>query len=290
MDLSKTAPTQQRRVQEHVSSHPHTYSPFNHFLSIHTNLVEFRFCRLLLKEGFIAGRREQGEDAGRWELCLAGGCTRDVPSPGSCPATPPKSLTFSPKNKGWKTPGVTHGTVTVAQGRAFQWQSNRGTGDNSHLLSIQLDPCSSSGSKHYPRATCACPHTTSTQFPAGRTWTVTQFPAGRTRTVQDSTQFPAGRTWTAQTLCNSQLEGLELYWTLCIYQHQRQWPTSSKPNDWEEKGNHLTPKEEGSPASPPMRAGVGAHSCLSSRTLPVRAHCWAAAPFVICTSAFTGKE
>lgn len=44
---------------------PHTYSPFNHFLSIHTNLVEFRFCRLLLKEGFIAGRREQGEDAGR---------------------------------------------------------------------------------------------------------------------------------------------------------------------------------------------------------------------------------
>lgn len=188
----------------------------------------------------------QGEDAGRWELCLAGGCTQDLPSPGSCPATSLTSLTFSLKNKGWKTPGI-----TVAQGRTLQRRGNKGTGDNSHLLSVQLDPCSSSSSKHYPRGTCACPHTTSTQFPAGRTWTVTQFPAGRTRTVQDSTQFPAGRTWTAQTLCKSQLGGLEVCWTLCIYQHQRQWPTSTKANDWEEKGNHLAPKEEGLPASPP---------------------------------------
>lgn len=146
---------------------PHTSSPCNHFLSIHTNLVEFRFCRLLLKQGFIAvapGRRcRQVRTMPGWRLhsgCAVSGLL-------SCHTS--QSLTFSPKNKGWKTPGITHGTVTVAQGRALQWQSNKGTGDNSHLLSIQLDPCSSSSSKHYPRGTCACPHTTRTQFPAGRT-------------------------------------------------------------------------------------------------------------------------
>lgn len=141
---------------------PQTYSPFNHFLSIQTNLVGIRLSRLLLIQGFIAvapGRRcRQVRTVPGWRLHSG------LPSPGPCPATPLISLTFSPKNKGWKPPGI-----TLAQGRTLQWQGNKGTGDNSHLLSAQLDLCSSSSSKHYPRGTCACPHTTSTQFPAGRT-------------------------------------------------------------------------------------------------------------------------
>jgi len=38
-----------------------------------------------------------------------------------------------------------------------------------------------------------------------------------------------------QPVCNSQPEGLELYRTLGIYQHQRQRPTSTKTNGREGK-------------------------------------------------------
>lgn len=67
----------------HVSSHPTHLQPFNHFLSIHTSLVAFRFSRLLLTQEFVAvapGRRcRQVRTVLGWRL-HSGRATSRLPS------------------------------------------------------------------------------------------------------------------------------------------------------------------------------------------------------------------